>query len=372
MVMMGEYFQKELPFKDIYLHALVRDENGDKMSKSKGNVIDPLDMIEKYSADALRFTLAVLAVQGRDIRLSEEKLELSRNFTNKLHNISKYLLMNSEKFGTLEDTKIETPLGKYLLSRFSIAVSETQQFLDQYRFNDSANRVYKFLWDEFANWGVELSKTDKSSIPELGAIFREGMKLLHPFMPFITESIYQELGGESLESSEKSIVISKFPEVRDRDLETEKIFETIIEAIVSIRRLKATVDLGDKKIDEVSVKFDNKISENIAKPYIEKLAKVENVLFVENDVEKSFSDIGDGVVSYISAKSLDLKPILKRFSKQSEKLEKEIMKLEKMLGNERFVANAPESVIRTNRKGLTEAKDKLSKILAEKEKLESI
>ena len=371
MVMMGEYFQKDLPFKEIYLHALVRDENGEKMSKSKGNVINPLDTIEKYSADTLRFTLAVLAVQGRDIRLSEDKLELSRNFTNKIHNISKYLLMNGEKFGTLADTEITTPLGKYILSRFNVAVSETQEFLEQYRFNDSANRVYKFLWDDFANWGVELSKTDKASIPELGAIFREGMKLLHPFMPFITESIYQDLAGQTLESSE-SIMIQEFPKGGEKNLEIEKMFANIIDSIISIRRLKATVDLGDKRVDEVFIKFDNEISEELAKPYIEKLAKVEKVVFVKDDVEKSFSDIGNGVKSYILAESLNLQPILNRLTKQTEKLEKEIFKLEKMLGNEKFVANAPAQVIETNKQGLAEAKEQLAKVLSEKSKLESI
>jgi len=371
MVMMGEYFQKNLPFKEIYLHALVRDENGEKMSKSKGNVIDPLDTIEKYSADTLRFTLAVLAVQGRDIRLSEDKLELSRNFTNKIYNISKYLLMNGEKFGTLADTEIKTPLGRYILSRFNVAVQETKEFLEQYRFNDSANRVYKFLWDDFANWGVELSKADKESVSELGAIFRESMKLLHPFMPFITESIYHDLGGSTLENSE-SIMIQEFPKGGEQDDEVEDIFSVVIDAVVSIRRLKATVDFGDKRIDEVSLKLEKKISQEMAKPYIEKLAKVENVKFVDEDVEKSLSDIGQNVKSYILAESLDLQPILNRLSKQAEKLEKEILKLEKMLGNERFVANAPAEVIATNRKGLVEAKEKFEKVQTEKIKLETL
>jgi valyl-tRNA synthetase len=372
MVMMGDYFQKELPFKDIYLHALVRDENGEKMSKSKGNVIDPLDTIEKYSADALRFTLAVLAVQGRDIRLSEDKLEWSRNFTNKLYNASRYLLMNSEKFGTLTDTEINTPLGRYMLSRLRTATAETKEFLEGYRFNDGATTIYRFLWNEFCDWGIELSKADKESIPELGAIFREAMKLLHPYMPFMTESLYQELGGESLESG-TSIMIQKYPEVGEIDSNIESQFNTIIESIVSIRRLKATVDLANQKVDEISVRFDGSdISNELVKPYIEKLAKVEQVVFVHNDVEKALSDIGDGVKTYISAESLDLEPIVKRLDKQAEKLQKEIAKLNGMLSNEKFVANAPADVIETNRKGLAEAEEKLKKVDMERVKLETI
>jgi valyl-tRNA synthetase len=363
MVMMGEHFLGELPFKDIYLHALVRDEKGDKMSKSKGNVIDPLDMIEKYSADALRFTLAVLAVQGRDIKLSEDKLELSRNFTNKLYNASKYLLLNGDQFGTLEDTEISTPLGKYMLSKFYKAVSETRGFLDEYRFNDGATVLYRYLWNDFCDWGIELSKVDKSAIPELGAIFRESMKLLHPFMPFISESLFQELGGTSLEEA-VSISIQKFPETVAIS-ETEN-FELVIEAIVSIRRLKAGV--GVSKADEVFVKCETDLE--FAKPYLEKLAKVGKVEFGE--IENSLSDVSDNLTSYLPASSLDLEPILKRVRKQEEKLEKEIFKLEKMLGNEKFLANAKESVIAENRKGLSEAKEKLEKVLEEKKRLENL
>jgi valyl-tRNA synthetase len=369
MILMGEHLVGELPFNHIYLHALVRDEKGEKMSKSKGNVIDPLDTIEKYSADALRFTLAVLAVQGRDIRLSEDKLEQSRNFTNKLHNASKYLLMNGEKFGTLEDTEINTPLGKYLLSRFYRATEETRDYLEEYRFNDGATTLYRFLWNEFCDWGIELSKVSKDSVPELGAIFRESMKLLHPFMPFITESVYHDLGGTELESGE-SISVTAYPKVGEIDESIESYFSLIIEAIISIRRLKATVDLANKPIDEVSVSFGKEIDEELVKPYIEKLAKVGNISF--GKIERAFSDVSDNLESYISASSLDLEPILKRLSKQEEKLGKEIEKLEKMLNNKRFVANAPADVIETNRKGLAEAREKLEKVSAEKEKLESL
>jgi valyl-tRNA synthetase len=362
MIMMGEHLIGDLPFKDIYLHALVRDENGEKMSKSKGNVIDPLDMIEKYSADSLRFTLAVLAVQGRDIRLSEEKLELSRNFTNKLHNASKYLLMNGEKFETLDEIEVKTPLGKYMLSRFSEAIEETRSFLDEYRFNDGATTLYKYLWNDFCDWGIELSKVSKESIPELGAIFRESMKLLHPFMPFISESIYQELGGTDLENS-TSISILKYPE--PFLVEQTQDFKLVIEAIVSVRRLKATINLP--RADEVAIECETDLE--FAKPYIEKLAKVEKVQFGE--VENAISDVSDNLKTYLPTSSLDLQPILLRLTKQSEKLEKEVMKLEKMLGNEKFISKAKPEVIEENRKGLSEAKEKLSKVLEEKQKLEN-
>ncbi len=173
MLMMGEHFMGELPFRDIYLHALVKDEKGDKMSKSKGNVIDPLEMIERYSADSLRFTLALLAVQGRDIKLSVEKLEQSRNFTNKLFNASNFLLLNRESFQDLDEIEVKSPLGKYMLSRLNRALKETVDAIETYRFNDASTTIYRFLWGEFCDWGIELSKADKSSIDELGSIFKE-------------------------------------------------------------------------------------------------------------------------------------------------------------------------------------------------------
>lgn len=255
MMFQGENALGKLPFDDIYLHALVKDEQGRKMSKSLGNVIDPLVSIEEYSADILRFTLALLAVQGRDIKLSDEKMKLVRNFTNKLYNASKYLLLNESKFANLSDVKIETKLGKYMLSRFNECVREVRENIDAYRFNDAANAIYKFLWDEFCDWGIELSKADKGSVRELGAIFKETMRLLSPFMPFISEYLFHELSGSNLESA-NSIMIEAYPQANERDLQIEKTFELVIEAIVAIRRAKATIEQGNSKIAKAFIKLN--------------------------------------------------------------------------------------------------------------------
>ncbi len=375
MIMMGEHLIGELPFKDIYLHALVRDEHGNKMSKSRGNVIDPLDMIEKYSADALRFTLAVLAVQGRDIRLSEEKLEWSRNFTNKIHNASKYLLMNGSNFKGLDEVKIETDLGKYMLSRLNLAINETREYLDSYRFNDGATTIYRFLWNEFCDWGIELSKAEKSSIHELGAIYLEAMKLLHPYMPFITEMISLELKGVELENSE-SIMISKYPTANERNLEIENQFSTIIEGIISIRRLKASVDLANKQNDEIFLQFDSNIKNSLdldlVAKFVSKLAKVERVYFPDQEIENSLSDIGTGLKSVISLSSIDLKPIIDRMTKQRDKLSKEISKLDGMLKNEKFVANAPANLVEENRTNLNKLSEQFAVVSNELAKLQKL
>jgi valyl-tRNA synthetase len=366
MLMMGENIMGELPFKDIYLHALVKDEKGEKMSKSKGNVIDPLVMIDKYSTDALRFTLAVLAVQGRDIKLSEEKLEQSRNFTNKLFNATNYLQLNQDTFEDLVQENIQTPLGRYMLSRFNLAVKETREFMDVYRFNDAATTLYRFMWGEFCDWGIELSKASKESVSELGSIFKESLKLLHPFMPFITENLYQRLSGQELSETE-SIMVMSYPKVTDIDEEIAEQFNLAIEAIVSVRRCKTLIEKGNQKIEKASIKLNKEADTALLKPFIEKLGKVEEISFVTEKPDNCVTDVSDSIETMISTADIDMSAIISKLSKQKEKLEKEIQKLNGMLNNEKFVANAPEQVIAENKKALQEAQSKMDKVSAELE-----
>ena len=371
MMMMGENFNGQLPFNHIYLHALVRDEKGDKMSKSKGNVIDPLDMVNKYSADILRFTLAVSAAQGRDIRMSTEKLELNRNFTNKLYNASKYLQMNVDVFPDLKGFCLETDLGKYMASRLNQATKEVRAALDEYKFNDAATVIYRFIWNEFCGWGIELSKADKGSIVELGAIFKEAMKLLHPFMPFVTEHLYHELSGTSLENGE-SIMVMNYPHKTKKRKEEEK-FELIMDAIVSIRRAKVLVDLANQKIEKAFVKIDgiNDKDKEMMLPFISRLAKVTDIEFTQSKIENAVSDIADKCETFIPTDSIDLSSIISKLTKQDEKLQKEIGKLNGMLNNERFVANAPEDVLAKNREALADAQSKQVKVLEQLNSLKS-
>lgn len=354
----------ELPFKDIYLHALVKDKDGKKMSKSSGNVIDPLNMIDEFSADILRFTLTILCVQGRDIRMSSEQMVLSRNFTNKLYNASKFLLMNADKFSDLDENTINTKLGKYMLNRFKIAVNETRKALDSYRFNDAADRVYKFLWDEFCDWGIELSKADKSAISELGMIFKESMKLLNPFMPFISEYLYHELSGSNLENSQ-SIMISKYPKSSQIDDNIIAEFELIIEAIISIRRAKATIDQGNAKINKAFIKLNRDLDISSYLNFIKLLAKCEDIEITKDIIADSARDVSENLESFVPLAGVDTTAIIARLNSQKTKLEKEIAKLEGMLNNEKFIANAPQNVLETNRQGLAIAKDKLAKVVNE-------
>jgi valyl-tRNA synthetase len=368
MMMMGDHFQGELPFKDIYMHALVRDEHGAKMSKSKGNVIDPLDMVEEHSADIIRFTLAYLAVQGRDIKLGAKNLEQFRNFTNKLYNASNFLQLNVDTFPELKDIEIKTPLGKYMQSRLAVAVENVRGTLESFKFNEAASELYKFVWNEFCDWGIEYSKASKESIVELGAIFKETLKMTSPFMPFIADHLYHKLTGTTIEEDE-SLMVMNFPKEVARDTEAEHMFAIIEEAITAIRRAKVIIDMGNSKIAKAYVKLNEDMDVSIARPFIEKLAKVESVEFVVAKVANSITDVSDNLEVYIPTDEIDMSPIINKLTKQKEKLEKEVAKLNGMLSNERFVANAPEHVVAENKAALAAASDKLEKVSAELETL---
>ena len=362
MMMMGDHFQGELPFKDIYMHALVRDEHGAKMSKSKGNVIDPLDMVEEHSADIIRFTLAYLAVQGRDIKLGAKNLEQFRNFTNKLYNASNFLTLNVDTFADLKDIEIQTALGKYMQSRLSHAVEDVREALEAFKFNEAASILYKFVWTEFCDWGIEYSKASKESIGELGAIFKETLKLVSPFMPFISDYLYHKLSGSSLEEGADSLMVTNFPKDIVKDEQTEAMFEIIEEAITALRRAKVIIDMGNSKIAKAYVKLDKAIDTELAKPFIQKLAKVEDIEFVDAKVENSITDVSDNLEVYLPTSEIDMSPIIDKLTKQKEKVEKEVNKLNGMLSNERFVANAPEAVVAENKQALADAQAKLEKI----------
>ena len=352
----------ELPFRDIYLHALVKDKDGKKMSKSSKNVVDPLLKIDEFSADILRFTLTILCVQGRDLRLSDEKLLIYRNFTNKLYNASKFLLLNASKFDDLDAARIKTSLGKYMLSRFNCCVSAVRENLDEYRFNDAATELYKFFWDEFCDWGIELSKADKAAIGELGMIFKEAMKLLSPFMPFLSEYLYQELSGTKLQDA-RSIMVMRYPHPGERDERIEELFLLLIEAIVSIRRAKATIELGNARVAKAYVK--SAVDLSAAADYIKTLAKVDEVEFTQQNIANSARDVSENLESFVPLEGVDLSGVISRLNAQKAKLQKEIEKLSNMLNNEKFVASAPQAVVETNREGLQSAQEKFAKVCDE-------
>lgn len=376
MLFSGESLLGELPFRDVYLHALVRDEFGQKMSKSKGNVIDPLAMIEEFGADSLRFGLAYSCAQGRDVRLAKSQLELAKNFANKLYNAAQFLLLyakqQDEHFsGFTERTGLNayhTPLGRYAKSRLNSATKDLKAALESYRFNDGASVAYRFLWGEFCDWCIELAKAQKESIAELGSVMIEAMKLLHPYMPFLTESLYHTLRGSELESSE-SIMITRYPSEVSQDSAIEQDYAYIKDAIVSLRRAKALIDLANKPIELAYIATDMPLNP-AALQAICKLAKVGAIECVDtkarNGLDKDcVADIGSLVKSYLPLQGIDLAPIITRLNSQNLKLEKEINKLQALESNEKFKANAPKDVLESNATALAEAKAKQAEVLAQ-------
>jgi valyl-tRNA synthetase len=268
--------------------------------------------------------------------------------------------MHSDKFEDLQNIEIKTPLGKWMVYKLNEAIINVRKELDEYRFNDAAMSLYRFLWQDFCDWGIELSKVSKDSINELGSIYKESMKLLHPFMPFITEFLYQELSQSNIENN--SIMLKDYP--KTIEVEKPENFDLIIEAIVSLRRIKALT--GAKEIKKAYVLAN--LSE-LAKEYIKKLAKVEEVEFVNAPIQNAIRDISDNLETMVSKEEVDIAPLIMRLTKQKEKLNKEIEKLSKKLQNENFLQRAPKEVVEKNKNELNEFKEKLQKIEEELRKL---
>ncbi|GMB92818.1 Valyl-tRNA synthetase ValS [Helicobacter bizzozeronii] len=347
MLLAGESLLGKLPFKHIYLHALVRDEHGNKMSKSKGNVIDPLEIINTEGSDSLRFALAMLCVQGRDLRLSKDSITQARHFTHKLYNASLFLAKNlSEVGGDLTHTPKHptTMLGRYAQSRLNATTKEVRTALEQYRFNDVATLLYRFLWGEFCDWFVEFSKGYKQSsdaplvFGELVSILKQGLQLLHPLMPYSTEYLYQSLSGTSLEQS-PSIMLSAYPKDTQQDWQLEACFNAIKEAIIALRRIKI---LLNTPITQACVQSKIPL-EPQALHLIAKLSKIASVQMVDQKPAQSLSDVGELVSVHVDLSGIDVSALTKRLQAQLDKLAKEKAKLN--LDNPHFLAKAPKELL---------------------------
>ncbi|WP_457679284.1 valine--tRNA ligase [Thermovibrio sp.] len=375
MMMMGYHFTGQRPFADVYVHALVRDEKGQKMSKTKGNVIDPLEMVEKFGADTLRFTLTALAAQGRDIRLSEKIIEGYRHFANKVWNVARFVLTATEGVSGDSSTSY-SPEDMWILTKLSETIEEYDRALEGYRFNDAAKAVYQFIWNELADWYVEFTKhrlyrgsesEKKAAASTLLRVLREAMKLLHPIMPFITEEIYQKLPNKDAES----IVIAPWPSTEGCSFpEVARLVETVKEIIRGIRNVKAELSIAPSKEVEVFIKSqDRELFETIQKmaPAISQMARVSKIQRVEEPPPGCVSFFLPGVEVYVKVGQLiDVAKEIERIEKKLEKIAKEIGKLEKKLSNENFLMRAPKEVVEKNREELKELKEvyeKLSKTL---------
>jgi valyl-tRNA synthetase len=377
MMMMGLKFMKEVPFKEVYIHALVRDAQGQKMSKSKGNVIDPLTVIEEFGTDAFRFTLAAFAAMGRDIKLSTERITGYRNFVNKLWNASRFALMNLEGFEPGEENVLDprdlSLADRWILTRLAEVTRQTDQALTEYKFNDAAGALYAFTWHEFCDWYIELIKDDlygadagaKARTQEvLFTVLERLLRLLHPFMPFVTEEIWQALPGERPAAS---ILLAAYPGTEGLPVDAagaEKM-DLLMEIIKGIRNIRGEMDVAPSR--QVAAVLDCKsaaAAEIVAEgeKYLTALARVNDLAFgtdVERPSQAATQVAGEVEILLPLAGMINIEEEEKRLQKEIAKAEKDVALFEKKLSNEAFVAKAPPQVLEKDRGKLRDAREKL-------------
>ena len=365
MVMMGLEFGKDIPFKTVYIHGLVRDEQGRKMSKSLGNGIDPVEVIDQYGADTLRFMLITGNTPGNDMRFINDRVVATRNFANKLWNASRFMLMNLEGFdkGFVPEEADYTLADKWILSRFAKTAQGVTANLEKFELGEAGRLIYEFIWNEFCDWYIELAKArlyDKENIRPrqtaqyvLGYVLERTLRLLHPFMPFITEEIWQHIPHDGI-----SIMVAEWPGNDEAGLaglvndDDEAAMNAIMESIKTIRALRLEVNAAPGKKSEVILNFtDEKLREVFAanEGYLTVLAAAEPVTMLAAGAEKpenAMTGVVNGVEIYLPLKGLiDVEKETARLNKELATLDKEISRLEKKLGNQGFLAKAPAEVV---------------------------
>lgn len=384
MIFSGLHNMGETPFETVLMHGLIRDAEGIKMSKSLGNGVDPLDVIDEYGADALRFMLVSGNAPGNDIRFKMEKVESARNFANKIWNASRFVMMNLDKdlMKKYEKETDYTLADRWILSRLNTISKEITDNLEKYEIGIAAQKIYDFIWTELCDWYIELVKPAFYGEDEkakgiaynvLNKVLTTSLQLLHPIMPFITEEIYQHLGGEF-----EAITISKWPEYNEalNDKEAEESMAYIIEAIKTIRNVRAEMNVPPSrkaKLFAYTSKESAKAFEN-GTVYFEKLASASNV-----ELLASKEDIPENTVSLVTAGAeifiplldlVDREKELERLNKEKAKLLGEIDRVEKKLTNEKFVSKAPQAVVDEEKAKGEKYKEMLQAVVQRIESLE--
>ncbi|MBP2653403.1 MAG: Valyl-tRNA synthetase [Firmicutes bacterium] len=374
MIFMGLEFQKEIPFSKVFIHGLVRDAEGRKMSKSLGNGIDPLEVIEKYGADTLRFTLVTGNTPGNDMRFYWERVESSRNFANKIWNASRFVLMNLDGFDPAAVPGEFTLADRWILSRYASTVAEITANIEAFELGEAARKLYEFIWNEYCDWYIETAKArlyNKEDVVSRGTaqyvlwkVLKGTLELLHPFMPFITETIWQHLPhlGESIVTAAWPL---EHPQLVDETAETE--MTLLMETIKSIRNMRAEVSVPPGRRSEVILQVSEEWKEvftaNIA--YLKTLAAADAVIcpMVADKPENAMTAVIGGVEIYLPLKGLiDVEKEKARLKKELLALDKELSRISGKLANAGFVAKAPVEVIEKERAKEIEYKDKQAAI----------
>jgi valyl-tRNA synthetase len=375
MMMMGIHFMDEPPFHTVYIHAIVRDEHGQKMSKTKGNVIDPLELIDSYGADAMRFTLTALAAQGRDIQLSTSRVEGYRNFCTKLWNAARFCEINqAHPIRGFDPTTCTEPVNRWLVGELAETANRAAEAIEAYRFNDFADAVYQFTWRTFCDWYLEFIKpamlggsaSEQAEVrATAGWALEQILKMLHPVMPFVTEELYQsgaDRGGEMLIEAEWPALDRA---LRDATVAAE--LDWVIRLVSLVRSVRtemgvppgATIPLFLKDADDATL---SRLKTHA--PLAMSLARISSVDALAGDVPAgSVQDVLDGATVILPvADVIDVDAEKARLTKEIGKLDGDIAKFEKKLGNAGFLAKAPPEVVETERGRLNDALAARSKL----------
>ncbi len=371
MMFSGLEYTGQVPFDTVLIHGLVRDEQGRKMSKSLGNGIDPLEVIDKYGADALRFMLANGNSPGNDMRYIDEKVKSARNFANKLWNASRFIMMNlPDGFineGLPENLNLE---DKWVISKFNTLAKEVNENLDKFELGVAVSKLYDFIWDVYCDWYIELTKPriqeggeTKNTAQAVLVWVMEGMlKLLHPFMPYITEEIWQVLTNES-----GPIMISQFPQYDEKlsFINEEDDFGKIIEAIKAVRARRTEMNVPPSVKAKIFIETQNKSLFEKCSVFFEKLASASEIEVSEKyEIEDAVTAVTDSARLFIPMNELvDKDKELARLEKEKAKVQKDIDFLGGKLSNEGFLAKAPEKLIEAEKAKLARAEEKMAKIV---------
>ena len=372
MMMMSMYvMDDEVPFKEVYIHALVRDEKGQKMSKSKGNVMDPLDLIDQYGADPLRFTLAAMAAQGRDIKMSTTRLESYRNFATKIWNACRFLDMNgcTASAGEIDLATVKEPVNKWIISEYNDAITKTSTAIESYRFNEAADALYHFVWHSYCDWYVELIKPQLAdeaveTRAVAASILAGAVKLLHPFMPYLTEELNQKIFG----SSDLMIAADWPAPVPQPDGDAVEDLRFVIKLISDIRYLRAEMNVPLSAKPVLHVRAPSAAQQRAMDsqmPALLRLARIEGIAAVERFDKGSARSSVDGLeIGLPLAGILDFEAEAARLNKEIGAVSAEVKKISAKLNNPGFLAKAPEAVVAENRRRLDEEETRMAALEA--------
>ena len=384
MMMMGLHFMEDVPFRTVYIHALVRDEHGQKMSKSKGNVIDPLELIDKYGVDALRMTLAALATQGRDIKLSENRVEGYRNFTTKLWNVARFCELNECQFDLKFDPfACEQPINQWIVGKVVDAAFKVERGIKDYKFNEAAGTIYQFTWGTFCDWYVEFSKPillgdEEQLISETRAtaawVLYQVLKLLHPFMPFVSEELWEKLGFDR----DGKLIKADWPEFDGQMVSNVNIeMDWVVDLVSEVRSLRVEMNVPPgAQIPLIVLNADDTAVAACAShmAIIKRLARVSDLSFSDGDVPKGSIQavLGGSTIILPVSDVIDLDLERARLNKEISLLDTEILKFDKKLSDKEFLSKAPAEVIEIQRERKNTAFEKKVKLTESLERLSSV